>query len=243
MATLREAHFCLTCEFRLPYCVRSDREFCGERCRGWWYPTSGSEAAGLRTWGCSDRAKEAGQPKTLAEALVALAELRVHAERLEADARKRSTQQHKQRNNWSELSLSLTKGTGAISTGNGCAQRRSGESEEQLAESEQRAKESGGTEKELRAQVAELKAELERAKQSEKNSARRTRNSQGSTKRNSRRSGEVGRCRCTIKELHEVADALSGNLIEEQKLRAAAEVRGDKLSQDIEEMLTGSRFR
>ena len=32
-----------------------------------------------------------------------------HAERLEADARYRSLQQHKQRNNWSELSLSLTK--------------------------------------------------------------------------------------------------------------------------------------
>ena len=73
--------------------------------------------------GCSDRAKgKRGQPKTLAEALVALAELRAHAERLEADARNRSTQQHKQRNNWSELSL-INESTGAISTGNGCSQR------------------------------------------------------------------------------------------------------------------------
>ena len=34
-----------------------------------------------------------------------------------------------------------------------------------------------------------------------------------------------------------------GTSIEEQKLRAAAEERGDKLSQEIEEMVKGSRFR
>ena len=237
---LREAHFCLTCEFRLPYCVRSDREFCGERCRGWWYLHPGQKRLDFARGDARTGRRKRGQPKTLAEALVALAELRVHAERLEADARKRITQQHKQRNNWSELSLSLTK-VRAQSRRETDALKDEVESlKEQLAESEQRAKESGGTEKELRAQVAELKAELERAKQTEKELRTANEELAGQHKEElAEERQKLAAAEATIKELHEVADSLSGNLIEEQKLRAAAEERGDKLSQDIEEMLTG----
>ena len=85
---MREAHFCRTCEFRLPYCVRSDREFCGEQCRGWWYLHPGQKRLDFAPGEARPRRRiNCGQPKTLAEALRTLAEVRAHAAQLEAAAR------------------------------------------------------------------------------------------------------------------------------------------------------------
>ena len=70
---LARGSFCLTCEFRLPYCVRSDREFCGERCRGWWYlhqvKSGWTSHLGMRGQGEGN----GGSQKHWPEALVALA--------------------------------------------------------------------------------------------------------------------------------------------------------------------------
>src|ERR1051325_4132319 len=85
--TLREVHFCTTCDFRLPYCVRTDREFCSQRCRLWWYRHPGQKRPDFspKYWGQPTPLRK-GQPKTYAAALQALAEAREYAARLEAAA-------------------------------------------------------------------------------------------------------------------------------------------------------------
>lgn len=237
-ATLREAHFCRTCEFRLPYCVRSDREFCGEQCRGWWYLHPGQKRLDFAPGEARPGQRKRGQPKTFAEALAALAELRVHAAQLEADARKRNTQQHKQRNNWSDLSLSLTKVRAQSRRETDALKDEVETLKEQLAESQQRTKESSGTEKELREQVTELTAQLRKAKQTEMEL--RALNEELVEQHKSELAEQrqkLAAAEATITELHEVGDSLSENLIAEQELRAAAEGRGDQLSEEIERLV------
>ena len=77
--------------------------------------------------------------------------------------------------------------------------------------------------------MAELKAELERQKQTEKEPVRRTRNLAGQHKEElAEERQKLAAAEATIKELHEVADSLSGNVIE-AKTTCSSEVRGDKL--------------
>lgn len=87
---MRAIHHCETCDFRLPYCVRTDRRFCGQRCRVWWYRNPGCKRPDLspRNWGQPEPPSRA-QPKTFAEALHALAEARRYAAELEATAKQR----------------------------------------------------------------------------------------------------------------------------------------------------------
>ena len=87
---MRAVHHCETCDFRLPYCVRTDRRFCGQRCRVWWYRNPGCKRPDLspRNWGQPEPPSKA-QPKTFAEALHALAETRRYAAELEATAKQR----------------------------------------------------------------------------------------------------------------------------------------------------------
>lgn len=87
---MRAVHHCETCDFRLPYCVRTDRRFCGQRCRVWWYRNPGCKRPDLspRNWGQPEPPSK-GQPKTFAEALHALAETRRYAAELEAAAKQR----------------------------------------------------------------------------------------------------------------------------------------------------------
>lgn len=92
---MRAVHHCSTCDFRLPYCVRTDRRFCGQRCRVWWYRHPGQKRPDFspRSWGQPEPPLK-GQPKTLAAALQALADARQYAAQLEAAAK---AQQHEER--------------------------------------------------------------------------------------------------------------------------------------------------
>src|SRR5262245_1983057 len=86
--SLREVHFCTTCEFRLPYCVRTDRRFCGQQCRLWWYRHPGQKRLDFSPGGGGlPKQPGKGKPKTYADALTALAEARAYAAQLEAVAR------------------------------------------------------------------------------------------------------------------------------------------------------------
>ena len=101
---MRAVSYCKTCDFRLPYCVRTDRSFCQERCRVWWYWHPGRKRLDFSPggWGLP---KHPGneQPKTLAAALLALAEARKHAAGLEAAARAMQLADHHLRSKLAEL--------------------------------------------------------------------------------------------------------------------------------------------
>lgn len=88
---MRAIHHCETCDFRLPYCVRTDRRFCGQRCRVWWYRNPGCKRPDLspRNWGQPEPPSKA-QPKTFAEALHAIAESRRYAAELESTAKQQA---------------------------------------------------------------------------------------------------------------------------------------------------------
>lgn len=101
---MRAVLHCNTCDFRLPYCVRTDRRFCQERCRVWWYWHPGRKRPDFSPggWGLPKHPGK-GQPKTLAAALQALAEARKHAAALEAAARAMQLVDHHLRSKLTEL--------------------------------------------------------------------------------------------------------------------------------------------
>lgn len=93
---MRSAHHCLACDRRLPRCVRADRQYCTSRCRVWAFRHPGQK----RTDPTRGRVPlpsrlGQGQPKTLAAALVALADTRKYAAKLEATARAQNTEEQK----------------------------------------------------------------------------------------------------------------------------------------------------
>ena len=91
--SLREVHFCKTCDFRLPFCVRTDRAFCGTRCRVWWYRHPGHKRLDFSPGDEIPARQKHGQPKTLAEALVLLDAERTRAAELEDAAKRAQTQE------------------------------------------------------------------------------------------------------------------------------------------------------
>ena len=103
-ADMRAVYHCKTCDFRLPYCVRTDRRFCQERCRVWWYWHPGRKRPDFAPggWGLPEHPGK-GQPKTLATALQALSEARKHAAELEAAARAMQLVDHQLRSRLTEL--------------------------------------------------------------------------------------------------------------------------------------------
>ncbi len=103
-ADMRAVYHCKTCDFRLPYCVRTDRRFCQERCRIWWYGHPGRKRPDFSpgAWGLPEPLGR-GQPKTLEAALQALAETRRHASELDAAARAMQLVDHQLRSKLAEL--------------------------------------------------------------------------------------------------------------------------------------------
>lgn len=101
---MRAVHHCKTCDFRLPYCVRTDRHFCGQRCRVWWYRHPGQQRLDFspRSWGQPEQPGQ-GQPKTLAEAFRALFEARQYAAQLEAAAKAHQLEERRLRAKLSAL--------------------------------------------------------------------------------------------------------------------------------------------
>lgn len=106
---MRAVHHCKTCDFRLPYCVRTDRHFCGQRCRVWWYRHPGQQRLDFspRSWGEPERPGK-GQPKTLTEAFRALFEARQYAARLEVAAKAHQLEERRLRAKLSALADEAT---------------------------------------------------------------------------------------------------------------------------------------
>ena len=100
---MRDVHFCKTCDFRLPFCVRTDREFCGKRCRVWWYRHPGIKRLDFSPGDEIPARRKNGQPKTLAEALTLLEAERARAAELEDAAKRAQTQEGVLRNELTAL--------------------------------------------------------------------------------------------------------------------------------------------
>ena len=100
---MRDVHFCKTCDFRLPFCVRTDREFCGKRCRVWWYRHPGIKRLDFSPGDEIPARRKNGQPKTLAEALTLLEGERARAVELEDAAKRAQTQEGVLRNELTAL--------------------------------------------------------------------------------------------------------------------------------------------
>ena len=105
---MRDVHFCKTCDFRLPYCVRTDRAFCGTRCRVWWYRHPGIKRLDFSPGDEIPARQKHGQPKTLAEALALLEAERTRAAELEEAAKRAQTQEGILRNQLAALRDELT---------------------------------------------------------------------------------------------------------------------------------------
>src|SRR5689334_10754098 len=85
---MRETHFCRTCTWKLPYCVRRDRIYCSSACRMWAVRHPGRKRL-MRGPSIPPDVQKRGRPKTRAAALAALGESRRYAARLETAARER----------------------------------------------------------------------------------------------------------------------------------------------------------
>ena len=79
--------------FAYPFCVRTDRAFCGTRCRVWWYRHPGHKRLDFSPGDEIPARQKHGQPKTLAEALVLLDAERTRAAELEDAAKRAQTQE------------------------------------------------------------------------------------------------------------------------------------------------------
>lgn len=103
---MRAVHYCRTCDFRLPYCVRLERRFCQEQCRVWWYGHPGRKRLDFAPsgWGLPAHPGK-GRPKTLAAALRELATARQHAAELEAAAKAMQLADHHLRAKLDELRI------------------------------------------------------------------------------------------------------------------------------------------
>ena len=159
-ADMRAVHYCKTCDFRLPhYCVRTDRRFCQERCRIWWYWHPGRKRLDFSpsSWGMPEHPGR-GQPKTLAAALLALAQARKHAAELETAARSMQLVDHHLRSKLIELRAEAITSRRELMKEIEALQDELDEARQQRPQTE----EDEGTE-ELREQVAALSASLARA--------------------------------------------------------------------------------
>ncbi len=154
---MRAVHFCDVCDFRLPYCVRTDRQFCSSQCRVWSQRHPGTKR--LFTWRGGVRLPQPpgkGQPKTFAAALIALAESRKYAAQLEVTAKAQKAAEQKLIAEVAALRDELARTKNSLDT----VQDELASTARELAE----AKQSSADEiKNLREQVAEHDARLREA--------------------------------------------------------------------------------
>ena len=154
---MRAVHLCDVCDFRLPYCVRSDRRFCSSRCRVWLSRHPGCKRADPG-WGRVrlPNAPSQGQPRTLAAALLALQEWRKYAAKLEATALAQKLAEQKLLNEQTALRIELARAKSALAS----TQEERDDAKQRFTQAAQ------ATDKEAQAQrekVAELQAQIKQA--------------------------------------------------------------------------------
>ncbi len=154
---MRAVSYCQTCNFRLPYCVRTDRRFCQERCRVWWYWHPGRKRLDFSPggWGLPAHPGK-GRPKTFAAALRELAAARQHAAELEAAAKAMQLVDHHLRTKLDELRAEAIQSRRELMKELESLQDELDEARAQLALGEEGRQETT----ELREQVASLTARL-----------------------------------------------------------------------------------
>lgn len=157
--------------------MRSDRQFCGQKCRVWWYWHAGQKRYDLSPsgWGLPPQPRK-GQPKTFAAALKALAESRRYAAELTAAARKMQLADHVLRSRLAQVRMELVNTRSAFHKELAELQDELEETLERLAQAEQQAG-ADGTEdgkdedqalatqlQQAESEAAELRATLEEAR-------------------------------------------------------------------------------
>lgn len=232
---MRAVHFCKTCDFRLPYCVRSDRKFCGRQCRGWWNRHPGHKRPDFSPGGggLPDRPGHA-QPRTLAEARAALAETRAYAAELEATARSLQIEDRKLRDTVTALRDALSssrvksteEGEALMAQLEAIKQRFESLEKQELATSS-RTKE---LEEEKLALVEQLKQQDELRGKLE--SAERTVAQRDDELKQQRQ--QLATVERAHKEVHLVAESEWRSLREEKTRRVAAEQRVEQLTLELE---------
>lgn len=165
---MRAIHHCETCDFRLPYCVRTDRRFCGHRCRVWWYRNPGCKRPDLspRSWG-QPQPPGKGQPKTFAEALQALAEARRYAAELEAVMKQRERADQQRHAQLSSLRDAATASNIRLRTERDELKDKLDEAQRQLSKQGDHEQASTAKLRDLHEQMGQLGVRLKRAEASE----------------------------------------------------------------------------
>jgi hypothetical protein len=108
MKQTRSDRLCLTCDFRLPSCTRSDRQFCGPRCRIWWYRNPGVKRLDFSPGDeIPARKNKHGRPKTLADAIRRLDETRLALEAADGEITRLRAENRRLRTNRADKMLGV----------------------------------------------------------------------------------------------------------------------------------------
>ena len=221
---LREVHFCKTCDFRLPFCVRTDRAFCGTRCRVWWYRHPGHKRLDFSPGDEIPARQKHGQPKTLAEALVLLEAERTRAAKLEDAAKRAQTQEGILRN---QLEDEVEDERGRTEDVRYDLTQEIKQLRRELDEQRPSKERVSAEQEELNRQFEELRLRFEENAQSLM-----------------RRDGELTKQRQDFaaserahREIHATADSIVRSLAEEKNRRIAAERHVEELRQELRRII------
>lgn len=163
---MRDIFYCSTCDFRLPYCVRTDRRFCGQRCRVWGYRHPGRKRPDFspRYWDQPKRPGQ-GQPKTLAAALQALADARKYVAQLEAAALEQQSQDRKLRDKLRALTDQAAESRAKVTSEQDGLRDELEKARQQFAQAEQRVRDLTEQEQGLQKQNEEQRARVQQAQE------------------------------------------------------------------------------
>lgn len=247
---MRETHFCTTCEFRLPYCVRSDRRYCGSRCRVWWNLHPGVKRLDFAPGEARlPRRGRRGKPKTMAEALVALAESRQYAAQLERELQRQQLRVQRQRKGADEATHSATALHAHYQRQKDALRDELDAIRLELSESKTKHQESSTTEGELRTAIESLQQQIEQAEESyeqlqkerDQLVAEQAAKRKEWEEKESRQTDEIELQRQKLAAadeallaVHEVVDSQTKTIELEKEQRAAIEKRVEQLGAEIE---------
>lgn len=161
---MRAVHFCRTCDFRLPYCVRTDRRYCSQRCRLWGYRHPGSKRPDFspQGWGHPEPPGR-GHPRTLAEALHALGEARDYAAQLEAAAKAQQLETRRLRDRLAALRGEAAEARTKLTAGSEELQAELEKAQRRLAQLEEQAKDATAQAKAHQAQAEVLAVRVKKS--------------------------------------------------------------------------------
>lgn len=251
--------------------MRTDRRFCGQQCRLWWYRHRGTKRPDFPPGGDRHRLRlKKGLPKTFAEALAALADARAHAARLESAARQQQTLENQLRNDLFDVKAALIDARSksrdeldALQDALDAEKKRAGElAERERAAAEQvdklrktqarDAEQAADTIRELttqREQIVSLRDSLQRQNAELTHSRDELRRQLDLTEyRLSQRDAEYQQqlqnfaaVERAHTEVHAVAESESRSLRAEKERRVAAEQRVELLTRELERMASESQ--